>query len=73
MLDFIGRYNCNPKLNFDFLDIPFFAIQYENFLSQLEQLVIHYSFSQTMYPRKQCFEEIESIFERPYTGLCDIA
>ena len=73
MLDFIGRYNCNPKLNFDFLDIENFSEQYEHFLSQLERLVIQYSFGKTQKIKAQSFENIESIFERPYSGLCDIA
>jgi len=73
MLEFISHYDCNPKVNFDFLDIPFFAIEYETFLSQLERLVIHYSFSQTLTPKTQNFKDIESIFERPYAGLCQIA
>lgn len=73
LLKFIGQYNCNAKLNFDFLDIESFSSQYETLLSQLESLVIHYSFSRTQQPRTQCFEDIESIFERPYAGLCYIA
>ena len=73
ILEFIGRYNCNPKLNFDFLDVHNFEQEYEILLSRLERLVIHYSFSQTQNTRTQRFEDIESIFERPYAGLCHIA
>ncbi|WOE30993.1 MULTISPECIES: hypothetical protein [unclassified Acinetobacter] len=73
LLNFIERYNCNPTLNFDFLDLHDFALQYDQLLSELERLVIHYSFGQTQQPRQQCFEAIDSIFERPYAGLCHIA
>lgn len=72
MLDFIGQFNCNPKLNFDFLDIENFAEQYEQFLSQLERLVIQYSFGKTQQTKTQSFEDIESIFERTFSGLCGI-
>lgn len=70
MLNFIGQYNCNPKLNFDFLDIENFAEKYEHFLSQLERSVIQYSFSKTLQTKTQSFESIESIFERSYTNVC---
>lgn len=73
MLEFIGQYNCNPKLNFDFLDIENFEKKYEVLLSRLERLVINYSFTQTQNYRTYAFEDIESIFERPYAGLCHIA
>ncbi|MDY6460314.1 hypothetical protein [Acinetobacter faecalis] len=70
MLDFIGHYNCNAKLNFDFLDIKNFPEQYEQFLSQLERLVIQYSFGKTQQKKTQSFEDIESIFERSYNAVC---
>ncbi|WFP96646.1 hypothetical protein P3S51_12215 [Acinetobacter sp. ANC 7201] len=70
MLDFIGKFNCNPKLNFDFLDIENFSEQYEQFLSQLERLVIQYSFGKTQQKKTQSFEDIESIFERSYNAVC---
>lgn len=70
MLDFIGHYNCNAKLNFDFLDIENFSEQYEHFLSQLERSVIQYSFGKTQQKKTQDFENIESIFERSYTAVC---
>ncbi|OTG88151.1 hypothetical protein B9T31_01120 [Acinetobacter sp. ANC 4558] len=73
MLDFIGQYNCNFQLSFDFLDIPNFEKAYEILLSRLERLVINYSFTQTQSHRSHSFETIDSIFERPYTGLCRIA
>ena len=70
MLDFIGHYNCNAQLNFDFLDIKNFPEQYEQFLSQLERLVIQYSFGKTQQKKTQSFEDIESIFERSYNAVC---
>ena len=70
MLDFIGKFNCNAKLNFDFLDIENFPEQYEQFLSQLERLVIQYSFGKTQQKKTQSFEDIESIFERSYNAVC---
>ena len=73
MLDFIGQFNCNPKLNFDFLDLEHFPSHYEQFLTQLERYVIQYSFSKTQQSKTQSFEDIESIFERTYSGLCGIA
>ena len=73
MLDFIGQFNCNPKLNFDFLDLEDFPEKYEHFLSQLERAVIQYSFGRTQCSKTQSFEDIESIFERTYSGMCGIA
>lgn len=73
MLDFIGKFNCNHKRNFDFLDLEYFPSQYEQFLTQLERYVIQYSFSKTYQTKTQYFEDIESIFERTYSGLCGIA
>lgn len=70
MLDFIAEYPCQNSQRFDLLDLEHFEQRYENFLSELEKRVIHYSFGQTQSPRSQNFEEIESIFERPYSIAC---
>ena len=64
---------CHWKGKGKELDIENFSEQYEHFLSQLERLVIQYSFGKTQKIKAQSFENIESIFERPYSGLCDIA
>ncbi|KJV39429.1 hypothetical protein [Acinetobacter brisouii] len=69
MLDFIGRYNCNHSKHLDLLDFSHFQDDYELFLSQLEQCVIHYAFAHQQ-PRQLAFEQVESIFEREFHRAC---
>ncbi|MFT4021115.1 MAG: hypothetical protein QM666_06335 [Acinetobacter sp.] len=70
MLDFIARYNCNHPKRFDLMDITDFSEHYEQFLSQLENLIIHYAFEYTNTPRTLKFEQVESIFEREFAMAC---
>ncbi|MCG2574690.1 hypothetical protein LVY74_14155 [Acinetobacter sp. ME22] len=69
ILDFIGRYNCNHSKHLDLLDFSHFQDDYELFLSQLEQSVIHYAFAHQQ-PRQLAFEQVESIFEREFHRAC---
>ena len=70
MLDFIAQYPCQSRYQFDYLDIEGFEKHYENFLSQLEKNVIHYSFSQTQTSLTLRFDDVESIFERSFSIAC---
>ncbi|MBF7694091.1 hypothetical protein I2F29_11850 [Acinetobacter sp. FNA3] len=70
MLDFISRYNCNHSGRFDLLDLNHFEKEYEQFLSSIEQEIIHYAFKEQNTPRKYAFESIESIFERELNMAC---
>ncbi|MEX5538736.1 hypothetical protein ABFV54_26885, partial [Pseudomonas syringae] len=70
MLDFISRYNCNHSGRFDLLDLNHFEKEYEQFLSSIEQEIIHYAFKEQNTPRKYAFESIESIFERELIMAC---
>lgn len=69
MLDFIGRYNCHHSKHLDLLDFSHFQHDYELFLSQLEQSVIHYAFAHQQ-PHQLAFEQVESIFEREFHRAC---
>lgn len=70
MLDFIAQYPCQGNSRFDLLDLVHFEQTYESLLTELENQVIRYSFSQSQTARTQKFEDIESIFERPAAIAC---
>ncbi|MEB3754593.1 hypothetical protein [Acinetobacter sp. MD2(2019)] len=70
MLGFIAQYNCNHPSRVDLLDIEHFAQDYEQFLSQLEQAVIHYAFHSGKQPCQLKFEQVDSIFEHQFSMAC---
>lgn len=70
MLNFIAQYPCQGNSRFDLLDLAHFAHTYDEFLTALENLVIHYSFSRSLSVRTHKFEQIESIFERAAAIAC---
>lgn len=69
LLQFIARHNCNHSKHLDLLDFSHFQQDYELFLSQLEQTVIHYAFTHQQ-PRSLAFEQVASIFEREVHSAC---
>ncbi|MDO4223245.1 MAG: hypothetical protein Q4D05_04355 [Acinetobacter sp.] len=70
MLDFIGRFNCVHVERMDLLDLEFFSETYENFLAQLEDAINRYACEVQSTPCSIQFEQVESIFERPYAMAC---
>ncbi|NWK73333.1 hypothetical protein D9K79_01815 [Acinetobacter cumulans] len=70
MLQFIQQYQCHLSQRMDLLDLHHFATDYNQFLNTLENEINFYARTHHELPRTQAFEEIESIFERPYSRAC---
>ncbi|MFC3902113.1 hypothetical protein SAMN05421749_10561 [Acinetobacter marinus] len=70
MLQFIGKYNCHHSDRNDLMDLAHFASDYEQFLEQLEMEVNHYARLHHNVVSTLPFEQVESIFERPYALAC---
>ena len=70
MLKFITQYNCHLSKGMDLLDLHDFETHYNDFLQVLENEINSYARKHHAIPRKQAFEEIDSIFERSYSLAC---
>lgn len=70
MLAFIEKYHCHLSQGWDLLDLHDFEDQYNDFLQLLEKEINFYARLHHDIPRQFAFEELDSIFERPYPIAC---
>lgn len=70
MLAFITKFNCHLAKGWDLLDLDDFEDQYYDFLQLLEKEVNFYARQHHDIARVFAFEDLDSIFERPYSMAC---
>lgn len=70
ILEFVAKYSCSQSGKIDLLDLTHFEHDYDDFLQLLEKEVNFYARQHHELPRRMCFEEVGSIFNRIYGRVC---